>query len=78
MRRSPCSLLLDVVLFVGLALADNAYGWSIIDAPWWTWLLLASPALILMILLLAVPLAELSPGRLRNVEHRAAGAPRRR
>jgi hypothetical protein len=59
-------LLLDVVLFAGLALADDAYRWSIIDAPWWTWLLLASPALILMVLLLAVPLAELSPGRLRN------------
>ena len=30
------------------------------------WLLLASPALLMMILLLAVPLAELSPGRVRN------------
>ena len=30
------------------------------------WLLLAAPALVLMILLLAVPLAELSPGRVRN------------
>jgi uncharacterized membrane protein len=65
-REAVAVLLLDVMLFTGLALADNAYGWSIIDAPWWTWLLLASPALILMVLLLVVPLAELSPGRLRN------------
>jgi uncharacterized membrane protein len=59
-------LAVDVALFGGLAAIDKAKGWSIADLPWWTWLLLASPALLLMILLLAVPLAELSPGRARN------------
>jgi uncharacterized membrane protein len=57
----------DVALFGGLAAVDKAKGWAIIDLPWWVWLLLAAPALILMCLLLAVPLAELGPGRLRNV-----------
>ena len=59
-------LLLDVGLFAALAVANKAYDWSLIDLAWWAWLVLASPALILMALLLVLPIAELSPGRLRN------------
>ena len=59
-------LAVDVALLGGLAAIDKAKGWDIIELPWWAWLLIASPALLLMILLLAVPLAELSPGRVRN------------
>jgi uncharacterized membrane protein len=59
-------LAVDVALLGGLASVDKAKGWEIIDLPWWAWLLLASPALLLMILLLVVPLAELSPGRVRD------------
>ena len=59
-------LALEVALLGGLAAIDKAKDWDIIDLPWWAWLLLASPALLLMVLLLAVPLAELSPGRVRN------------
>ena len=59
-------LLLDVGLFAALAVADKAYDWSLIDLEWWAWLVLASPALILMALLLVLPIAEISPGRLRN------------
>jgi len=65
-REAVAVLLLDVGLFAGLAVADKAYNWGLIDLPWWAWLLLASPALILMVLLLVVPLADVSPGRLRN------------
>ena len=43
-----------------------AKGRDIIDVPWWVWLLLATPALLLIILMLAVPRALLSPGRVRN------------
>jgi uncharacterized membrane protein len=60
-------LAVDVALLGGLAVVDKAKDWDIIDVQWWAWLLLASPALLLMILMLAVPLAELSPGRVRNV-----------
>jgi uncharacterized membrane protein len=60
-------LAIDVALLAGLASIDKAKGWDIIALSWWAWLLLAAPALLLMILLLAVPLAELSPGRVRNV-----------
>ena len=60
-------LALDVALLGGLAAIDKAKDWDIIDLHWWSWLLLASPALLLMILMLAVPLAELSPGRVRNL-----------
>ena len=59
-------LAVDVALFGGLAAIDKAKGWDIIDLPWWAWLLLAAPALLLIVLLLAVPLAELSPGPVRN------------
>ena len=59
-------LAVDVALLAGLAWIDKAKGWEILDLSSWAWLLLASPALLLMVLLLAVPLAELSPGRVRN------------
>jgi hypothetical protein len=59
-------LAVDVALLGGVAAIDKANGWDIIDLPWWAWLLLAAPALLLIVLLLAVPLAELSPGRVRN------------
>ena len=55
-----------VALLAGLASVDKAKGWDIIDLPWWMWLVLASPALALMVLLLAVPRALLSPGWVRN------------
>ena len=55
-----------VALLGGLAAIDKAMGWAILDLPWWGWLVLAAPALILIVLLLALPLAELSPGRVRN------------
>jgi hypothetical protein len=35
-------LLLDVALLVGLAVADKAKGWSIVDLPCWAWLLHAA------------------------------------
>jgi uncharacterized membrane protein len=59
-------LALDIALLVGLALVDKAKGWSIVDLPWWAWLILAAPAVVLMTLLLTAPLAELSPGRVRD------------
>ena len=59
-------LAVDAALLGALAAIDKAKGWDIIDLPWWAWLLIASPALLLMTLLIAVPLAELRPGRVRN------------
>jgi uncharacterized membrane protein len=65
-REATVVLTVDLALLVGLAVVDKARGWDIIDLPWWVWLVLAAPALILIAVLLAVPLAELSPGRMRN------------
>ena len=59
-------LALDVALLGGLAAIDKAKDWDILDLPWWAWVLIAAPSLLLMIMLLAVPLAELSPGRVRT------------
>jgi hypothetical protein len=58
---------IDIALIAGLAVVDKAKGWQIVDLPWWAWLVLVTPALLLMALLLAVPYAELSPGRVRNL-----------
>ncbi len=60
-------LAVEVALLGGLAVIDRAKDWHIITLHWWAWLLLASPAVLLMLMLLAVPLAELSPGRIRNL-----------
>jgi uncharacterized membrane protein len=60
-------LAVDVALLAGLAAVDKAKDWHIIDLHWWSWLLLGSPALLLMILMAVVPLAELSPGRVRDM-----------
>ncbi len=60
-------LAINVALFVALALADQTQGWNINGLPWWVWLLPALPATVLILLLLFVPLAELRPGRVRNV-----------
>jgi hypothetical protein len=59
-------LAVDVALFAGLAAIDWSKGWGLLGLPSWAWLLVATPALIFMVLLLAVPLAELSPGRLHD------------
>lgn len=58
---------IDIALIAGLAVVDKAKGWQIVDLPWWAWLVLVTPALLLLGLLLAVPYAELSPGRVRNL-----------
>lgn len=59
-------LAFDAALLAGLAAMDKAKDWEIIDLPWWTWLALAAPGLVLLVVLLVAPLAELSPGRVRN------------
>ncbi len=59
-------LTVNVALLAILAGLDKAKGWGILDVPWWAWLLLAAPSLVLIIALLAEPLAELSPGWVRN------------
>ena len=59
-------LAIDVALFAGLATADKTQGWNINGHPWWVWLIVAAPALILIALLLFAPLAEMRPGRVRN------------
>jgi uncharacterized membrane protein len=57
---------IDVALLAGLAAVDKAKGWQILDLPWWAWLLLGLPPVLLMLLLLVAPVAELSPGRARD------------
>jgi uncharacterized membrane protein len=58
---------LDVALLAGLATLDHTQGWAIIGLPWWAWLMLAFPPVMLIAAFLVFPLAEVSPGRVRNV-----------
>jgi hypothetical protein len=58
---------LDVALLAGLATLDHTQGWAIIGLPWWAWLLVACPPAMMIAALLVFPLAEVSPGRVRNV-----------
>ena len=55
-------LALNVALLVGLAVVDKAKDWHIISLQWWSWLLLAAPAPLLMIVMAAEPLTDLAPG----------------
>jgi hypothetical protein len=58
---------LDIAVLAGLAMLDHTQGWAIIGLPWWAWLVLAFPPALMMGALLVFPLAEVSPGRVRNV-----------
>ena len=43
------------VVFIALAIVSKSQGWELLDLPWWVWLFLGAPALLLMIdLLLAI------------------------
>jgi hypothetical protein len=56
----------DVALLAGLATLDHTQGWEILGLPWWAWLVLATPPVLLVVALLVFPLAEVSPGRVRD------------
>lgn len=58
---------LDIALLAGLATLDHTQGWAIVGLPAWAWLVVASPPAMMIAALLAFPLAEVSPGRVRNV-----------
>jgi hypothetical protein len=53
-EAAPAAALVLVVLIL-LSLVSQSLGWELVGLPWWTWLVLAIPALLLTIdLLLAV------------------------
>ena len=60
-------LALDIALFVALAVVDKAESWDINGHPWWAWLVIPAPAVVLLVMLLVVPRAELRPGRVRAI-----------
>lgn len=52
-RREAAPVALAVlVVFVALALVSRARGWELVGLPWWIWLLVAVPSLLLTIDLL--------------------------
>jgi hypothetical protein len=47
-EAAPAALLL-LLVFVVLAVVSRSQGWALMGFPWWTWLILAIPALLLLV-----------------------------
>jgi len=54
-------------LLLALAIVDSWQDWTLLGAPWWTWLFLAIPEAALLIALLAWGSGDVHPGRRREV-----------
>lgn len=48
-REAAPAALLTLLVFVMLALVSRARGWELLGLPWWIWLLVSLPALLLTI-----------------------------
>ena len=53
-------------LLLALAIVDSWQDWTLLGAPWWTWLFLAIPEAALLIALLAWGSGDVHPGRRRE------------
>jgi hypothetical protein len=51
LEAAPASVALFVVFFA-LALVSRSEGWALVGVPWWAWLILGLPALVLVVDLL--------------------------
>jgi hypothetical protein len=48
-REAAPLVLLALLVFVVLAVVSREQGWELLGLPWWTWLLVALPTLLLML-----------------------------
>ena len=46
-REAASAVVIAVLVLAGLALASQREGWELVGMPWWTWLVLAIPGLVL-------------------------------
>jgi uncharacterized membrane protein len=53
-------------ILLALAIVDAWQDWTLLKAPWWTWLFLAIPEAALLIALLAWGSGDVAPGRRRD------------
>ena len=48
-REAASAAVIAVLVLAGLALASKKEGWDLVGMPWWTWLILAVPGLVLCV-----------------------------
>ena len=48
-REAAPAAFVALLIFVALALVSRAQGWELLQLPWWIWLLVAVPILLLSI-----------------------------
>jgi hypothetical protein len=65
--QAAVAVALAGLLLLGLAVVDAWQDWSLLGAPWWTWLFLAIPEAALLVALLAWGSGDVVPGRRRDV-----------
>jgi hypothetical protein len=48
-REAASAVVIAVALLTALALVSRRKGWELVDIPWWSWLVLALPGLVLCV-----------------------------
>jgi len=65
--EAAVAMLTALALLVVNGLVSRSQGWRLPGTPWWTWIVLAVPEVLLLILLVVSALADVRPGRYRDV-----------
>ncbi|MEZ0284733.1 MAG: hypothetical protein ACAH79_05800, partial [Thermoleophilia bacterium] len=61
------AVLIALALLVVNGLVSRWQGWDFSGTPWWTWIVLAVPEVLLLLLLVVSALRDVRPGRHRDV-----------
>jgi hypothetical protein len=65
--EAAVAVLIALALLVVNGLVSRWQGWRLPGTPWWTWIVLAVPEVLLLILLVVSALGGVRPGRHRDV-----------
>jgi hypothetical protein len=65
--EAALAVLTALALLVVNGLVSRWQGWRLPGTPWWTWIVLAVPEVLLLILLVVSALGDVRPGRYRDV-----------
>ena len=65
--QAAVAMLTALALLVVNGVVSRSQGWEFPGAPWWTWIVLAVPEVLLLILLVISSLGDVRPGRHRDL-----------
>ena len=65
--EAAVAVLIALALLVVNGLVSRWQGWRLPGTPWWTWIVLAVPEVLLLILLVVSALGDVRPGRHRDL-----------